>query len=371
MREPLDLQELYGEAFLRGVAEGARLAERVARQAYQRHFARDRRPLRTILGEEPAAATGRSAYHFKKRLFEYLIDKGDLLLQEDGTLVASPELSVPIGDEPVEEPSCQGYLLLTQLTDVVDAVLSGTDGFQAIGQKYGMEAALEHWSSAMVELPVRVPGIAMTARALLQRLERGPCVVLEGGAGVGAVLRHALSMPRFRTAITNIEQYYFTEISPLLLNIGKKWLRANAPPELTRRMRFEIHDLDRTVLQALPYTRDESVDVIILEYVLYDVIDLHEVLTTFRRMLRPGGRLIFTMAHRQRPALFFPAEILQSTLHSFYRAKLDPPRRVNYGYLTLEEWQLSLRDAGFQEYHVYPEAERHPELLFGGIVAFT
>jgi hypothetical protein len=78
----------------------------------------------------------------------------------------------------------------------------------------------------------------------------------------------------------------------------------------------------------------------------------------------------FTMAYRQRPALFFPAEMLQCTLHSYYRAKLDPPLRINYGYLTIKEWTLSLCDAGFEEYHVYPVVERHSEFLFGGIVAF-
>jgi SAM-dependent methyltransferase len=371
MRERVDIQDLYGEAYLRGAEEGRRLAERVARQVYLRYLTHDRRPYRTLLGEEPATPNERSAYYFKKWLLDYLIDKGDLMLRDGGTLEMSSELaSTPIADEDTKKLSYEGYVLVAHLPEVADAILSGADGFQAIGLKHGMGAALDRWISAMVEIPVRVPGVVMTARALTQRLEHGPCVVFEGGAGVGAVLRHALAIPCFRELVTNIKQYYFTDISPILLSIGKSWLRANAPPELMQRMRFEVHDLDRTPLQALPYTQNESVDVIILEMVLYDVANLHDLLTMFRKMLKPGGILVFTMAYRQRPALFFPAEMLQSTLHSYYRAKLDPPRRVNYGYLTLEEWKLSLRDAGFEEYHVYPEPERHPELLFGGIVAF-
>ncbi|WP_394826132.1 class I SAM-dependent methyltransferase [Pendulispora albinea] len=371
MRERVEIQDLYDESFVRGAEEAKRLAERVARQVYLRHLVHDRRPYPALLGEEPEASTGRSAYHFKKRLLDYLIDKGDLVARDDGVLEMSAELAqTPIADEDTTKLSCEGFVLLAHLPDVVEAVLSGVDGFVAIGQRHGMGAALDHWVSAMVEIPVRVPGIVMTARALTQRLERGPCVVLEGGAGVGAVLRHALALPRFREAIPNIEQYHFTEISPILLSMGRNWLRTHAPPELMRRMRFEIHDLDRTPQQNLPYTQNESVDVIILEFVLYDLMNLHDVLVTFRKMLKPGGILIFTMAYRQRPSVFFPAEILQSTLHSYYRAKLDPPRRIHYGYLTLEEWQLSLRDAGFVDYHVYPEPERHPELPLGGIVAF-
>jgi len=371
MHERVDTQDLYGEAYLRGAEEGRGLAERVARQVYLRYLKQDRRPYRTLIGEEPAAPKERSAYFFKKRLLDYLIDKGDLTLRDDGTLEMSPALaSTPIADEDTKKLSCEGYVLLAHLPDVADAIMSGVDGFQAVGLKHGMGAALDRWISAMVEIPVRVPGVVMTARALTQRLERGPCVIFEGGAGVGAVLRHALAIPRFPELVTNIEQYYFTDISPILLSIGKNWLRSNAPPELMQRMRFEVHDLDRAPEQALPYTQSESVDVIILEMVLYDVANLHDLLITFRKMLRPGGILVFTMAYRQRPAVFFPAEMLQSTLHSYYRAKLDPPRRVNCGYLTIEEWKLSLRDAGFEEHHVYPEVEHHPELLFGGIVAF-
>jgi SAM-dependent methyltransferase len=371
MNERVDTTDLYNEVFLRGAEDGMSLAERVARQVYLRCLAEDRRPYHRIVGEEPTGATGRSAHFFRKRLLDYLIDKGDLVAQEDGTLAMSAELArTPIADEDTKKLSCDGYVLLAQLPEVAESILAGVDGFQAIGQKHGMGTALDRWVSAMVEMPVRLPGVILAARALTQRLQRGPCVVFEGGAGVGAVLRHALAIPAFGQALPNLERYYFTDISPILLSIGKHWLRSNAPPGLMPRMRFETHDLDRTPLQELPYTRSESVDVIILEMVLYDVANLHDLLLTLRNMLRPGGLLVFTMAFRQRPALFFPAEMLQSTLHSYYRAKLDPPRRINCGYLTLEEWQRSLADAGFTEYHVHPDPDRHPALLFGGIVAF-
>jgi SAM-dependent methyltransferase len=371
MRERIHVDDLYGEAYQRGAEEGRLLAERVARQVYLRYLKEAHHLGPISLGELPIAAGERCAYFFRKRLVDYLVDKGDLILHHDGKLEMSPELAaMPITDEDTTKLSCEGYVLLAHLPDVAGQIMSGTDGFQAIGLKHGMGAALDRWVSAMVEIPVRVPGVIMTARALTQRLERGPCIVFEGGAGVGAVLRQALAIPRFHEVAANIEKYYFTDISPILLSIGRSWLRANAPAELVRRIRFEVHDLDHARQQTLVYTQDESVDVIILEMVLYDVANLREILTTFHKMLKSGGMLIFTMAYRQRPALFFPAEMLQSTLHSYYRAKLDPPLRVNCGYLTIKEWELSLRDAGFDEYHIYPQIELHSEFLFGGIVAF-
>lgn len=371
MHERIHVEDLYGEAYRRGAEEGRLLAERVARQVYLRHLKDQPWLDRSPSGDPPVSAGERCAYFFKRRLLDYLIDKEDLHWHDDGRLEMSAELAdTPIAEERTTQLSCEGYVLLAHLPEVADKIMSGVDGFQAIGLKHGMGTALDRWVSAMVEIPVRVPGVVMTARALIQRLERGPCVVFEGGAGVGAVLRQALAISRFHELAGNIEQYHFTDISPILLSIGRSWLRANAPPALMPRIRFEVHDLDHAPQQALAYTRDESVDVIILEMVLYDVANLRELLSTFRRMLRPGGIMVFTMAYRQRPALFFPAEMLQCTLHSYYRAHLTPPLRVNCGYLTIEEWTLSLREAGFEEFHVYPETEQHEEFLFGGIVAF-
>ena len=111
-----------------------------------------------------------------------------------------------------------------------------------------------------------------------------------------------------------------------------------------------------------------SVDAIVLEHVLYDVEDLHATLSAFHRLLRPGGALIFTGAFRGRAAAFFPCEMLQLTLASYGRARLDPPYRANVGYLTLDEWTLSLSRAGF-DVAGQPAAEDQERMPHGGILA--
>jgi SAM-dependent methyltransferase len=329
-RSRIDISDLYDDSLLTEIARGRRLVEWTARQMFLRYFGNDRRPYREIVGEKPTGSL--NSHYFRKRLIDYLIDKEDLSMDGNGTLTAVGQLAAMKGGaEPTEPVSRRGYELQVQLLDVVNEVLLGEDGFKAIGTRHDFGVALDNWIALMVDLPVRRPGTVMAARALTARLERGPVVCFEGGAGVGAILRHALAMDAFRQRIGNISEYHFTDISPLLLSMGQDWLQTNAPPELFKRIKFDIHDLDRTPLHDVPFTAHQSVDAILLEGVLYDVCNLHEVLCAFRRMLRPGGILAFTMAFRQRPAIFFPCEILQSSLHSYYRAKLDPPLRMNYG----------------------------------------
>lgn len=364
----IDDSDLYDDNFVAEIQRGARFVDGVARKIFTRCFAGDPRPYRELVGDETAAPQ-RNAFWFRKRLLDYLIENERVAVGSDGRLAPTPRFAEPVGDElAVDVTRDPGYVLLDQLADVVAGVLSGEDGFKAIGHLHGFGDALDRWISLMVDLPIRRPGTVILARALTERLRRGPTVVFEGGAGVGAILRHALAMDDFGRHLGNLERYHFTDISPLLLSIGQNWLEANAPA-LAQRTQFDVLDLDRVPLAETPYTREQSVDAVLLEGVLYDVHDLHAVLCAFRKMLRPGGILGFTMAYRQRPSVFFPFEMFQSSLHSYYRAKLDPPRRVNYGYITLDEWHRSLRDAGFVDYEIHPKPETHSQLLLGGIVA--
>jgi SAM-dependent methyltransferase len=150
---------------------------------------------------------------------------------------------------------------------------------------------------------------------------------------------------------------------------AREMLREKAP-EMLDSMRFDRIDIDQLDdYDDVPYLRNAAADVVIFESVLHDVENLHKVLTSCHRILKPGGWLAFTVGSRHRPGLFFPCELLQSTLHSYYRAELDPPRRTNVGYLSLEEWTRSLRDAGFAEFRVFPNAEDREKWPYGGIVA--
>src|SRR4029077_11836882 len=88
-----------------------------------------------------------------------------------------------------------------------------------------------------------------------------------------------------------------------------------------------------------------------------------------RTLLRPSGVLIFTGAFRVRPAAFFPCEMLQLTLASYQRGRLDPPYRTTVGYLSFAEWERSLARAGFA-LSAEPRPSEHEQTPHGGVIAW-
>jgi len=210
----------------------------------------------------------------------------------------------------------------------------------------------------------------MVLRMLEKKFEENRRLrIFEGGAGVGAILREAWSTSWFRNRLRHIEAYYYTDVSLSLIKRGREWLKSRLPPEILDRFRFKVADLDKLELEPAVFTQPDSLDMIILEHVLYDVIDLDKTLRWFYRMLRPDGVLSFTMAFRTAPRHFFPFEFLQSGFQSYHKAKLETGFRENAGYLTLNEWEKSLARAGFRRFEVFPAAADQVRWPYGGMIA--
>lgn len=248
-------------------------------------------------------------------------------------------------------------------------VLRGRDLLRVLHGRAPQEVRAR-WEHAMMHAPILAPCRSFAARALAARLD-APRVVLEGGAGVGVVLRTLLADPARASRLSSLAAYHFTELDPALLSLGREALTREGPAALADAMRYRRLDLD-----ALP--RDPSgiagvapasLDGVVLEHVLYDVADLHGTLTALRALLKPDGVLVFTGAFRGRPGRFFPCEMLQLALASYGRARLDPPWRRQAGYLSLDEWRASLARAGFACAQC-PAEERLDAQPHGGVIAW-
>jgi len=288
-----------------------------------------------------------SAYRFKRKIVAYLIDTGDVSLRDaDRRLVFNAGLAARAAElEPraseLSQRDQHGAALVglyRDLGELAPEIFAGRDGMDAFAQWFGFGRSMKIWEELMMHAPVKTP-----------------CTELQ--------------RPRFVEALVNLGVYHFTEISKLLLEIGRERIRAATPSEHFARMSFAPLDLDELDRNE-ELSRPDALDAVVLEHVLYDLSDLHRALSTFRRILRPGGILMFTMSYRMRPALAFPIEFLQSTLHSYYRATLQPGRREHHGYLTAAEWKASLDVAGFDRFEMYPAAADHPRWPLGGILAF-
>jgi ubiquinone/menaquinone biosynthesis C-methylase UbiE len=321
----------------------------------------------------PQGAPERQPFFFRKRLIEYLDDRGDLLRSgevyrpTEGLVERAGISETDYFSAEADSPTLRA---MKSIESIAGGILRGKDGLALLKEELGADETWGIWQYLMVDAAPKKACNSLVARALDQRLRAGkPTVVFEGGAGLGATLREALKIEGFRERARNIELYGFTDVSRPLMRRAKDMLSQESP-ELLSAMRFDRVDLDQLdEYDDLPYLQDASTDIIIFESVIHDVERLHQVLSSCRRILKAGGWLVFTSGSRSRPGLFFPCELLQSTLHSYYRAELDPPRRVNVGYLSIEEWTSSLVEAGFPVFRAYPAPEHCEKWPYGGIVA--
>jgi SAM-dependent methyltransferase len=375
MRHRLNVSDLYNDAYTAYIEAFRRKVELVASEILLEQFLDPHGAVKAF-DARPEAAPSITAHHFRRKLLEYFIDKQDLTRGPDGRLVVSEAVRARVAAK--DSAAAKDRAVLGEMAEFLDRirglagpVLQGKDALATMDAQYGMRSSLAFWEYSMCKLPAKKPCNALMARALIAKLAESPgACVFEGGAGLGVVLREALADPRFAPLSKQLARYDYTDISALLIETGKEWLRQHAPADLVPRINFQRVDLDALPSAGGPFNRPASVDLIVLEHVLYDVRDLHATLQAFHTMLKPGGWLAFTMSFRDRPSVFFANEIFQSMLHSYNKAKLDPPRRQSIGYLTLQEWELSLRSAGFTEWEVYPAPQEHARWPFGGIIAY-
>lgn len=366
----IDLSDVYPR-YAQELAAFHDLARAVSREIYWEH-------LREPLAAKPLPELRPSLPLFGNRMVDFLIDVGDLVIHPAGHLQpewqpgAQPGVQELISAYAAAEPRRASLAyFLTACRAVAGGVLAGSDGLRLMRAR-DPHGIMGCWEDVMLNAPILEPCRILAARALASRMTAS-LVVFEGGAGVGVVLRTLLQEwkrdPQKAAAAQHLTAYHYTELDPALLALGKTRLAQVAPPALACALQYRPLDLDAFArTPSIAGLAPGSVDCIVLEHVLYDVADLHATLLALRSLLRPGGALIFTGAFRGRPATFFPCEMLQVTLASYRRARLDPPYRSNIGYLSLAEWELSLSRAGFAP-QVLPAPDQQEHMPHGGIIA--
>jgi SAM-dependent methyltransferase len=369
----IEMDDVYSADYTRHIERLRHEAALVLARIAMEHVFADGEVRHDVDERPPRSPVERQPFFFRKRLIEYLHDRGDVVRVGDayrptGELVrragsTEEEYFGHVADSPT-------LRAMKGIESVAGGILQGRDGLALLEEKLGEAETWRMWSYLMLDAPPKKACNSLVARTLDQRLRAGePTVVFEGGAGLGATLRQALEIDGFRERTRNLSLYGFTDISRPLMRQAETMLRQELPEmlDVTSFDRVDLDQLDE--YDDLPYLRTASTDLIIFESVLHDVERLHDVLRSCHRILKPGGWLAFTIGNRHRPGLFFPCELLQTSLHSYHRAELDPPRRVNVGYLSVEEWSLSLVDAGFPDFRVFPDPRLRERWPYGGIVA--
>jgi len=376
----VDLSDVYDAAYEQEIGDYRKFVPVLINQVFLRHFIEpgllEQKSCEDFLN--PETHPNKTAFFIIKKLFDYFIDKGNLIQTEDGFF----KVVKPIIDEDPNDEKLNAHLksnpekriilqILINIRDIIDKVLFKGEDAMLLMANNNFREAMKVWEQLNAYAQVKVPCHHLVLRVIKNRLKTHKNLnIFEGGAGVGAVMRELSNDKELTDQLAGFKQYYFTDISLSLIKISREWLREHLPAESYDKITFKVVNLDKLEINTPDFAKENAFDIVIFEHVLYDLIDLHKTLTTVRKMLKPDGVLVFTMAYRLRPREFFPFEFMQSTFQSYYTAKLEPEYRENIGYLTIDEWEKSLVRAGFLTYEVYPAREDIEKWPYGGIIAY-
>ena len=142
-----------------------------------------------------------SAYRFKRKIVAYLIDSGDVslcdadrrLVFNAGLAARAAELEPRAGELSKRDPHGAALVgLYRGLGELAPEIFAGRDGMDAFAQRFGFGCSMKIWEELMMHAPVKPPCTELLVRALTRLLQTSdhPVTVLEGGAGVGSVMRH-------------------------------------------------------------------------------------------------------------------------------------------------------------------------------------
>jgi hypothetical protein len=261
--DAIDMADVYTPEYTAHIEQIRHEAALVLARIAVKHIFADGSAVHDPSAEPPAGVARRQPFFFRKRLIEYLDDRGDLL--RSGTVYRPTEemlLRASTAEEDyfggaAESPTLQA---MKSIESIAGGILAGRDGLALLEEALGAEETWRTWQYLMVDAPPKRACNSVVARALDQRLRAGlPTVVFEGGAGLGATLREALRIEGFRERARHLKCYGFTDISRELMQRAREVLCADAP-EILDSVRFDRIDLDH--LDEYGEDDDVSYDVV-------------------------------------------------------------------------------------------------------------
>ena len=186
---------------------------------------------------------------------------------------------------------------------------------------------------------------ALAASGLLKCLPDRPGLkILEVGGGTGNAAVYFLKEMQGRGLIDNIEEYIFSDISPVLLRSGNHTI-----------MR-ELDDIQMVQLKTLDFERSfvsqgiepDSLDVVFGVNSIHAAKDLMGALDNIYKALKPGGSIILSECARQdRSSLLFQ-ELIFNLFDNYRNVTLSDLRPMP-GFLDVESWKKLLIEAKFKE----------------------
>ncbi|KAJ4382535.1 hypothetical protein N0V85_008540 [Neurospora sp. IMI 360204] len=157
--------------------------------------------------------------------------------------------------------------------------------------------------------------------------------VLEIGGGTGGATRIAMKAFNGPNGIKAYRDYTFTDISPGFLSAAKESMAD------LRDMNFSVFDIEEDPV-AQGY-EEQTYDLLIACQVLHATSNMHKTLSNCRRLLKPGGRLVLVETTEN----FIVPGVVVGTFTGYWAG--IPDGRVDAPFQSLQNWDSSLREAGF------------------------
>jgi SAM-dependent methyltransferase len=249
------------------------------------------------------------------------------------------------------------YALLDEAAAIYPRVATGeTTGKRALFQKVVLWFGYFSNEHAYYALNNRVVAAAAAARL------SAPGTILEVGAGLGSATEAFFdAFPPERRG--EIADYRFTEPVAFFSRRAQRFLTARHPDV---RFTFSALDIDRPWGEQ--GIEPASVRLVWGVNVFHLARDLRATLCGARQALAPGGALVVGEGIRPFAGQPVAAEFPFQLLERFVDVELSAARPAP-GFLTAEQWEAALADAGFSAIEIVPDVVRLRALYPGFFAA--
>jgi SAM-dependent methyltransferase len=222
--------------------------------------------------------------------------------------------------------------------DLLDRMLSGREPELA-----------DLWHRATNLDPLQDVHGRMGAEAVANLFAGG--TVLEVGGGTGNGTLHLFEAMKSRDILDRIERYVFSDVSMRFLLETRRVVQKRFPSVPAE---WQFVDINRSLLEQK--IEPASIDLVYGVNAAHVAKDILGFLKGCRRVLRPGGGVLFSERVRVHPRQMAPRE-LTLNLSTYHRsaAERNPDYRPAHCYLTPDNWLRVLDLAGFEYRVICPD----------------
>jgi len=306
-------------------------------------------------------------------LLERLMDAGYLAAQdENSTRCYRLQGELPVIDLPalrqiglaLDPANAATIDLLDAAAVLYPNIAQGASGAEALFGMSQIQLWLDYFSNTNPLYAVNNWVAAIAAAECMA--DKTSLQILEIGAGAGSATAALLSTLGEQGIANRLKRYLVTEPNPFFRRRGEQALKRDYPESP---LEFSTLDMDQPWEQQ--GAASGAFDLVYAVNVLHSAHDLWFTLEQARRSLVKGGQLVLGECLRPVAGQPIYIELVFQIMDSFTDVVTDAEIRPQPGFLTPDNWQRALAQAGFTQVTIKPDPDRmralYPRFFTGSI----